>query len=309
MKKPEILVVGSMNMDLNIYGMQKIPNYGESVSCSRYAFSPGGKGSNQALAIVKLGGSSTIVGAIGRDDYGKDLRKKLDEGGVDTRFVFVSEEEKTGLAVICVEKQGLYNSYCALGANMVLDASSVEKALRLKKIDMVMMQFEMPLETIYRTYELSRKNDIPVFIDAGPPLDIELERLGGAYIISPNEAETASLTGIEPTTERDALRAAKILHRRTSARYVILKLGKRGAFVYDGTDEYLDPPVDIEAVDSTAAGDTFNAALGVALCRGRPMKDALAYAQTAAAICVSRHGALLSIPLESEVLEFQEATQ
>ncbi len=304
MKEPKILVVGSMNMDLMVYGVPKLPGYGESLSCESYAFFPGGKGSNQAFAVSRLGARSSMVGCLGDDEYGRTLASDLESASVDTRFLVFDKSARTGLAIICVEKAGRYVSYCALGANMRLSGDAVDRALRAESFDMVMMQLEMPLETVYRTYELAAARGIPVFLDAGPPAPVDLDRLKGIFILSPNEAETEALVGFPVDTEEAALEAAKLLYGRVSPKYVILKMGSRGAFLYDGANARMLPTFDVEAIDSTAAGDTFNAALGVALCGGASMEDALIRAQAAASICVSRKGALPSIPTAAEVDAF-----
>jgi len=304
MEKPKILVVGSMNMDLMVYGTPKIPDYGESLRCDYYDFVPGGKGSNQAFAAAKLGAHSTMVGCIGDDAYGHALVDELEKAGVDTRFLVFDKDTRTGLALMCVEKAGRYVSYVMLGANLKLDGQAVERALQTEKFDMIMMQLEMPLETVYATHRLAAKYDIPVFLDAGPPMPVDLELMKGMYILSPNETETEALTGVAIDTEANASQAAKMLFRKAAPRYVILKMGSRGVYFYDGSSAELIPTFDIKAIDSTAAGDTFNAALAVRLCNGEPIRRAIDAAQAAATICVSRKGALPSIPTLEEVEEF-----
>jgi ribokinase len=304
MEKPRILVVGSMNMDLLVYGTPKIPEYGESVRCESYEFMPGGKGSNQAFAASRLGARSAMVGCIGDDDYGHNLASELEKAGVDTQFLVFDKEERTGLALMCVEKTGRYLCYVTLGANMKLDGAAVERALAADNFDLVMMQLEMPEETVYATHELASRRGIPVFLDAGPPMPVELERLRGLYILSPNEAETQALTGIAIDTGESALAAARQLYGRAAPRWVILKMGSRGVFFYDGKEGRLMPTFDIKTVDSTAAGDTFNAALAVRLCKGEAVEQAINAAQAAATICVSRRGALPSIPTLEEVEAF-----
>ena len=180
----------------------------------------------------------------------------------------------------------------------------VKRALEGGSFDMVVMQLEMPLETVYRTYELAREKGIPVFLDAGPAKSIPLERLKGLYILSPNEAETAAMTGIYPDTEEHARQAAQWLYEQAEPQYVILKLGSRGALLYDGKTAEMIPCFRVKAVDSTAAGDTFGAALAIRLCKGDEIHDAIRFAHAAAGICVSRLGAQVSIPREEEVFEF-----
>ena len=171
---------------------------------------------------------------------------------------------------------------------------------------MVIMQLEMPLETVYQTYEMASERGIPVFLDAGPAMKIPLERLKGLFILSPNEAETEALTGICPDTDENALKAAKWLYEQAAPRYVILKLGERGALLYDGSEARFIECFKVNAVDSTAAGDTFGAALSIRLCKGDEIEDAIHFAHAAAGICVSRMGAQISIPTEEEVRHFLE---
>lgn len=304
MKQPNILVVGSMNMDLNIYGVLKISQFGESVGCNSYAYTTGGKGANQAYAAALQGAVVTMVGRVGNDPNGKALITELEKVGINTEYIVSDQDYQTGLATIMVDERGRYFSYVTLGANNKLSPEDVEKALAVKSFDMVLMQLEMPLETVYRTYELARERNIPVFLDAGPAMDIPLDRLKGINIISPNEAETEALTGITVESENEALEAAKQLYERANPEYVLLKMGSRGAYVYDGMVGKMYPAYKVNAVDSTGAGDTFNASLVNKLCLGYSLDDAIQCAAAAAAICVSRKGAQVSIPSESEVQQF-----
>lgn len=306
MKKPEILVVGSMNMDLMIYGMQKLPQFGESVQGGSYRYVTGGKGCNQAIAAARQGAAVTMVGRVGNDDNGRMLIDQLKESGVDTDFVVSDDEAQTGFDPILVDGSGRYISVVVMGANNWLSPQDVERALDTKHFDIVLMQLEMPLETVYRTYEMAAKKNIPVFLDAGPAMSIPLERLKGIFIISPNEAETKALTGVDVVDRASALKASKILYQAANPRYVLLKMGERGAFLYDGNESRLTPAFQVNAVDSTAAGDTFGAALSVRLCAGDSMEKAILFANAAAGICVSRQGAHPSIPSAEEVQAFLE---
>lgn len=304
MKKPKLLVVGSMNMDLTVYDVPKIPNYGESVICRDYTYATGGKGANQAYAAALLGAEVAMVGRVGKDINGYKLEKNLKKAGVNTKYVIFDSQAKTGMAPIMVDKDGRYVSYVILGANNNLSPEDVKRALNSENFDMVIMQFEMPLETVYKTYELASAKGIPVFLDAGPAMNIPLERLKGIFAISPNEAETEALTGISVDREVDIEKAAEYLYKITESKYVILKLGSRGAYVYDGKKGKRYFPFKVKAIDSTGAGDTFNAALVSRLCQGFEMDSAVRFANAAAAICVSRKGAQISIPNEEEVKHF-----
>ncbi len=304
MGKTKILVVGSMNMDLFVEGANQIPKFGESTICGRYGYATGGKGANQAIAAALQGADVTMAGRLGDDDYGRSLKQEFEKTGVHTDYIVTDKETQTGLALMLVNEDGRYVSYSCLGANGNLCAEDVAAALDAEHFDMVIMQLEMPLETVYRTYELARERDIPVFLDAGPAMKIPLKRLQGLYILSPNEAETEALTGINPDTEVKAVEAARQLYEAARPEYVILKLGSRGALLYDGKETELIPCFKVKAIDSTAAGDTFGAALAIRLCKGDEMKQAIRFAHAAAGICVSRMGAQISIPNEGEVIEF-----
>ena len=304
MDRPSILVVGSMNMDLYVEGANRIPKFGESIPCGHYGYATGGKGSNQAIAASKQGADVTMVGRVGDDDYGRALQEALQREGICTDYVAVDREHQTGLALMLLNEDGRYVSYCAMGGNDYVSGEDVRRALEGRSFDMVVMQLEMPLETVYRTYELAKEKNITVFLDAGPAKSIPLERLRGLFILSPNEAETAAMTGIYPDTEEHAVQAAVWLYEQAQPQYVILKLGSRGALLYDGKKAELIPCFQVKAVDSTAAGDTFGAALAIRLCKGDEIHDAIRFAHAAAGICVSRLGAQVSIPREEEVYEF-----
>lgn len=304
MKKIKILVVGSMNMDIFVQGANRIAGFGETVPCESYGYAPGGKGSNQALAAARLGADVTMIGRLGKDAYGESLKTELKNGKVCTDFVVVDEQNATGIALILVNEDGRYICYTVPGSNGTLCEEDVANALETQEFDMVIMQLEMPLETVYRTCELANERGIPVFLDAGPAMKIPLNRLEGLYILSPNEAETEALTGINPETEEKATEAAKWLYQEAHPKYVILKLGARGALLYDGENIHMIPCFQVDAVDSTAAGDTFGAALAIRLCEGADMFEAIRFAHAAAGICVSRVGAQTSIPDREEVEEF-----
>ena len=304
MEKPKILVVGSMNMDLFVEGANSIPKYGESIICAGYGYATGGKGSNQAVAASRQGGDVVAVGRLGKDQNGEQLLKSLQNANVNTDYIVMDEEAQTGLALMLLDKSGKYVSYVSIGANYKVCIEDVKKALDSEKFDMILMQLEIPLETIYATCEIAKERGIPVFLDAGPAMKIPLERMKGLYIISPNEAETEALTGISVDTNEGALKAAKWLYEQVEPKYVILKMGERGALLYNGSEAKFIECFQVDAVDSTAAGDTFGAALAVQLCKGVKIEDAILFAHAAAGICVSRKGAQVSIPEESEVEEF-----
>jgi len=304
MNKPRILVVGSMNMDLFVRDCNSIPGFGESIISGNYGYATGGKGSNQAFAVAKLGAEAVMVGRVGRDSNGDQLIESLRRVNVNTDYVVRDEEAQTGLALMLVNNDGRYASYVSIGANYCVSVEDVRRALDAEKFDMLVMQLEIPLETVYATCELARERNIPVFLDAGPAMHIPVDRLKGLYIFSPNEAETEALTGISVETNEGTLEAAKWLYENAEPEYVILKLGSRGALLYDGKEAKFIPCFKVNAIDSTAAGDTFGACLAIQLCNGKPLEEAIVIAHAAAGICVSRQGAQISIPTQEEVEQF-----
>jgi len=308
-RKPRILVVGSMNMDLCMYGITRLPGWGESSFSTEYCYAAGGKGANQALACSRLGAETYMVGRIGRDDNGSGLIESLDEGGVNTEYVVRDPVLNTGLSTMNMGIDGRYFSFYVQGANTALCPEDVERALADISPDMIVMQLEMPESVILRICEIGREKHIPVFLDAGPAQAFPLEQLNGAFIISPNEAETAALTGIEPLDPDSMEAAADRIYRMARPAYVLLKVGSRGAYLYSEKVKKLIPGFTVEAVDTTAAGDTFGAAFCVRYCRGTPLEEAIRYAHAAAAICVTRKGGQPSIPSLEETEQFWRANR
>lgn len=304
MKKPKILVVGSINYDI-IY--QKIIEEGmndNGMVFGHYTTANGGKGANQAKAASLMGADTYMVGCVGDDDYGYGQIAELKEAGVNTNYIYTHPELQTGLSVMLMRKNGTYIGANVLGANAALSPNLVKKALEQESFDLVMMQFEMPLETVYKTYEMASKKDLPVVLDPGPPKNVVLDRLKDIYLISPNEDETEALTGIKVQNEDDAIAASQVLIKKTNAKYVVLKLGSMGAYYHDGATGQLFPAYKVKAIDSTAAGDSFTAELAICLSSGLSSKVALKRANAAGAICVSRYGGQTSVPSAKEIEQF-----
>ncbi len=299
---PKILVIGSIFMDLVFHGMPSLGTYGQSISCDSYNYVPGGKGANQAVAASKMGASVSMVGCLGKDENGEILLNNFHSFGIKTRDIIVSEDYNSGLAIMLISNlNGKYVSYHVKGGNAHISPLQVKKALDRENYDMVLMQLEMPLETVYETCRMTRERNIPVFLDAGPACPICLENLEGVTFISPNEIETESLTGISVNTLDGIQEAAAFLFDKTKPKYVLLKLGERGAYLYDGKEGKLIPGFSVKAMDTTAAGDTFGGAFAKAYCCGKSVEDAVVYAHVASALCVSKEGGQTSIPTSQEV--------
>lgn len=302
---PKLLIVGSINKDIIFYGPHgtemKLNGCLVFDSCGSFN---GGKGANQAAAAAALGAESYLVGAVGQDQNGQEMLQALNGLHVHTDYVLETPEAQTGLSAIFTMPGGSYIGTNVLGANQCITPDMVRNALDAQPFHMVLMQLEMPLETVYRTHELARERGLRVILDAGPAKRIDLSRLKGIYMISPNEAETEALCGIMPADEASVQAAAQAIYREAQPQYVLLKLGGRGAYLYDGREGRSFPAFHVHCVDSTGAGDTFTTALMMKICQGFTLPQAIRYASAAAGLCVSRKGGLSSLPTADEVDQF-----
>ena len=300
-----ILVAGSLNMDLRL-SLQRLPAGGETCFGRDYAYIPGGKGANQAVAAARLGGSVTFCGRRGEDAHGAALAEGLRRDGVDISFLHADPGSSTGLAVIPVEEGGQNRIMVFSGANMRVSVQDLCGAL-VGDYDAVITQLEIPLETVFALRRLTEERGIPLILDAGPAMALELERLRGMEILSPNETETAALTGMEVTDDASALGAAKVLFERAQPRYVVLKLGGRGALLYGAQVRRFYPACPVKAVDTTAAGDAFTAALTVKYIETGDIDAAMAYANLVGGLTVTRAGAQPSLPTAAQVEAFRQS--
>lgn len=305
MKKPRILTVGSANIDL-MARISKFPSVGQTVKeGGGYEYLPGGKGANTAYAVQRLGGESVFCAKLGNDTHGAKLASIYANAGMDTRFVTQCAHERTGLAMVMVEANGNNRIIAYPGANEYLSEGDVENAI-LCYPDAVIVQLEIPAETVLATARFAREHDIPLVVDAGPAdKSFPLELLGPVEVFSPNETETYIYTGIKPDTTDKCLKACMALANRIEAKVFVLKLGDRGSYVYDGTYFHVMPAYSVEAVDTTAAGDVFTAAFTLEYLRSdKNHKRAAAYANMAGALCVTKEGAFGSVPEHKDIREF-----
>lgn len=300
-EKPRILVIGSINMDV-VLKAEKFPAPGETVLGTDLSLIPGGKGANQAVALSRLGASSSLLGRVGADPWGKELAGKLSENGVDTENVAAVDSLPTGNATIIVDQEGENRIVLIAGANDALLPEDVDLALAGKAAwDAILLQLEIPLETVCHAISAGAARGIPVILDAGPPVKLSLEKLRGVTVLSPNESETEALTGIRPDGLESASRAAALLEKSTGAREVVLKLGDRGALCRNNGQWEILEAHRVDVVDTTAAGDSFTAALAIEYTRETGIKEATRRAIAAGALAVTRLGAQPSIPTAEEV--------
>lgn len=283
---------------------ERLPAPGETVSGSDFRMVPGGKGANQACAAAKLGPGCSVrlIGCTGNDSFAVHLRASLAEAGVDTTLVRHSETEATGIAMIAVDGAGRNSIVVAPGANHALRPHDVP-AEALLGARVALFQLESPLDTVEAAMLTCRQAGVTTILDPAPARPIRGELLALASILTPNEHEAGSLLG-RPLARIPAAEAgpiAEAVRALGPSPAVILKLGDQGCYYTDGQLRLHMPTVRVEAVDSTAAGDTCNGALAVALAEGRHIADALAFANACAALSVTRHGAQSSIPTRRQV--------
>ena len=304
--KKRILVVSSANLDF-VQRMRRVPEAGETViESSGYGYVPGGKGANSAVILARLGDDCVFCTRLGLDGNGNRLLSVYEKEGIDTRFIVRDKSAATGLASILVEEDGMSRIIVYPGANENLSPSDVEEAFTCYP-DAVYLQFEIADEPILAAAKFAREKNIPLFIDAGPArADFPLESLGKVEIFSPNETETCQFTGIDPRDGEGYLRAAIKLSTMVDAKYIVIKTGSRGAYIYDGKYYHIVPSVPVSVADTTAAGDVFTAALTHFYMEGMDIERATHMANCAAAISVSRRGAYSSIPSLKEVLAFAD---
>ena len=303
--KPRILVVGSLNMDLRL-SLARMPAAGETCFGQDYAYIPGGKGANQAVAAARLGGQVVFCGRRGEDANGRILEEGLRADGVDTSYLTADPDAQTGLAVIPVEEDGQNRIIVLSGANMRVGEADLRAALR-QPFDGVICQLEIPLEAVFSLHEMTREKGIPLILDAGPAMSLPLHRLRGVEVISPNETETRAITGIPITDDASALEAARRIKEEAQARFVVLKLGGRGALLYGERTERFYPAYPVRAVDTTAAGDAFTAALTLRYLETGDMQAAMEWAGIAGALTVTKAGAQPSLPTAVELEAFRRA--
>jgi ribokinase len=301
MNGKKILIVGSSNTDM-VIKTQNFPAPGETILGGRFLMNAGGKGANQAVAAARLGGMVTFVGKIGDDIFGKQAVQQLEDEGINVDFVVVDRENPSGVALITVDRKGENTIVVASGSNGTLSAADFDKAMaELNESEFVLMQLEIPIPTVEHIARIAGLKKKKVILNPAPAAELSDELLKNLYIITPNETEAELLTGIKVTDEKSALKAATVLHEK-GVEIVIITMGSAGAFLLaNGTSEIIKAPK-VEAFDTTAAGDTFNGALAVALSEGKTIQESIAFANKAAAISVTRIGAQSSVPFRKEII-------
>ncbi len=299
MCKGKIIVIGSSNTDM-VVKSKSLPGPGETIMGGTFLMNAGGKGANQAVAAARLGGDVKFVAKVGNDIFGKQSIDGLKKENINTDFVFIDEKNPSGTALIMVNEEGENCIVVAPGANANLLPTDIEQVKDIDEAEIILMQLEIPMETIASVFKRAKANLQKVIINPAPAQNLSDELLNGLFLITPNETEATFLTGIKVYDEITAFQAAEIFLIK-GVQNVIITLGKHGAYFQNNTQHFkVSAPV-VQAIDSTAAGDTFNGALVVALIEGKDWESAVKFAVEAASLSVTRMGAQSSIPYRNDI--------
>lgn len=298
-----IVVVGSSNTDM-IVKLGHLPKPGETVSGGAFSTAAGGKGANQAVAAARAGAEVGFVARVGDDSFGEQAIAGFVGDGIDVTHVTRDSASPSGVALIFVDEKGENCIAVAPGANAAVTPEDVDAAKELiTGADVLVMQLETPIESVERAAGLAREHGVRVILNPAPARPLSDEILANVSILTPNESEAELLTGIQVGDDAAAKEAAKALVAR-GVETVILTLGARGAYVFESGSGELVPGFEVQAVDTTAAGDVFNGSLAVGLSEGKLLTEAVRFANAAAALSVTKLGAQPSAPSRSEIETF-----
>ncbi|MEO0457263.1 MAG: ribokinase [Cyanobacteria bacterium P01_A01_bin.114] len=299
-----ILVLGSLNMDL-VARVARLPKPGETLLGQSFETIPGGKGANQAVAAAKLGAPTQLIGRVGTDGFGETLRQALKTAGVTVDAVTPDRDTPSGVALIAVAQTGENQIMVVPGANhRVGQAELSALSAQLSGAQALLLQFEIPHETVAAAAKLAHQANVTVIVDPAPAgLPLSPDFCAHIDILTPNQVEASQLVGFEVCDRKSAAQAAQQL-RQQGIGTVIVKLGSQGVVVDTLATCFDIPAFPVEVADTVAAGDAFNGGLAAALAEGQPIKDAVTFASAVAALSVTRPGAQPSMPTRSEVNQF-----
>lgn len=306
MTTPSITVFGSINIDMTSR-VRALPQAGETLHASHFSIGLGGKGANQAVAASRMGLPVSLAGWIGSDTLGDFARTHLEKTALNLQGLHVSPQAMTGIAAITVNEDGENTIVVAGGSNMAITAQDVTQIERvIRQASILMMQLEVPFEAVLRAATIAREAGGMVILDPAPaPGHLPDALYQIAHIMTPNETETEKLTGIRPTDATTACRAAHVLMER-GLKTAIIKLGNQGVGFFSADEAGFIPPLQVKAVDSVAAGDSFNAGLATALARNMSLRESVRVAAACGALATTRKGASDAAPSWEEAMALLE---
>ena len=301
--KPKIAVVGSFNTDLTVF-TPRMPAPGETILGGPYYTGPGGKGANQAVAAARLGAQVSMVVKLGQDYYGDQAQENLTQEGIDTRGVIRTADTHTGVAFIVVDQQGENMIVVASGANAQLTPADIDGVRDvITGADIVLLQLEVPMETVAYTAALAHAAGVTVLLNPAPAQPLSADLLAHVDYLTPNESEAQLISGLPVADVAGAEAAARWLMAQ-GVRRPVITLGAKGALAGGAGGFMHVPGRKVEVVDTTGAGDAFNGALAVALGEGKDLAAAVAFANTAAALQVTQRGTAPAMPRREAVEAF-----
>lgn len=301
METNKIVVLGSCNTDM-VVKTSRLPVPGETILGGIFMMNPGGKGANQAVAAARLGGKVTFVTKTGNDLFGRQSIELYNDENINTDYICSDPDLPSGVALITVDENGENCIVVASGSNGTLLPADIKKAEKeIASANILLMQLEIPMETVKYAAKKARENNVKVILNPAPAQPLPNDLLKDIYMLIPNETEAGIISDIKVSDWDSAKRAADIICSK-GVDIVVITMGSLGALLKDGNEYHQIPSLKVNAVDTTAAGDTFCGAISVALSEGRNLVDAIKFANKCSAITVTRMGAQASIPYRHELL-------
>lgn len=292
MKK--ICVIGSLNMDL-VVNVDEMPKKGQTLIGSKFKEIPGGKGANQAVAASRLGGDVYMIGKVGNDGFGQSLLNQLKADKVKTDYVQI-EKGPSGVALITVDKNAENSIVVSPGANFELTGSDIDKCVDgIKESSIVVIQLETPIDTIKYALEKSKELGKFTILNPAPAVKLSDDIIKNVDLLTPNETELEILSGVKIENEDDIKKAANVMIEK-GVKQLIVTLGSKGSLYLDKDKIEFKKSYKVDAVDTTAAGDSYTGALSVAFSQGKDIDEAMDFASKVGALCVTNIGAQTSIP-------------
>jgi ribokinase len=294
----KLLVVGSLNMDL-VVNIARHPQIGETILGGKFSTFPGGKGANQAVAAARMGAAVKMIGRVGQDGFGDELRASAAKDGIDIHYVAVDKHEATGVALITVDTLGQNTIVVASEANLALTPQDLHAAkTAFVNADVLVTQLESPLETVSEALSLAQEHGLKVVLNPAPAQLLSAELLSKVDYLIPNEREAMQVVGAE------TLESAIDQLLGLGVRNLIITLGEKGVLIITSDGRRQIPAYAVKAIDTVAAGDAFVGAFATGLAEGMNIEEAVHFGNAAAAISVTRHGAQPSLPMRKEINEF-----
>ena len=301
--KNKVVVVGSYNTDMTIK-TKKLPSPGETVIGGYFSTGGGGKGANQAIAAARIGAEVSFIARVGNDAFGKEGIKQLKEEHINTEYVYYDKDLSTGVAFIVVDDSGENSIVVASGANASLSPANIETAKsEISSADILLVQLESPVESVYAAIKKAHDNGVPVILDPAPARELEKDIMRYIDIITPNIVEAEMLTGIK-VTDTGSLRIIVNKFFEYGIKNVIITLGSRGYFAGFSDVMKIIPALKVTPIDTTGAGDVFSGSLAAFLAEGMTIENAAILANASASISVTRMGAQGAAPKRVEIEKF-----